>query len=491
MGITLPKLADGAPLTAWDSLRRAVWLFDPDSCFGVYANRTALALWGAADLDELLSRDFSKLSPAVRARTYRLKAITAANEAVEERWTFYPNGEPLTVQALISTVALDDGRDVLLFEATEADVGAEERRAVEALRHSAGPVGLFDAIGAVMFANPGTFSTYGEGMGLIERFHDPDAGKRLLNAALGELTIAEVHRMVTQKGLRWHHIDCRPILDPVTGGVSVLLNERDVTDRVEAEAARAAAEQKAAMAEARQRFLSEMSHELRTPLNAVMGFADILGRARLAPEQAAHVDRIAAAGMTLHAVVEQMIDMSQRNDWVASLDLNSMSEQALLPAQDSTARPIAVDEPSLDEDEDEARAMAVLYVDDHESNRVLISTLLRAQGVICETADDGSQGVEAARRGGWDVIPMDIQMPVMDGVEATRRIRALDTQVASTPIIALTANTLAEQLELYFAVGMDDCVAKPLNAAELFDKLYLQANRPWREEWAQTYVAAA
>ena len=86
---------------------------------------------------------------------------------------------------------------------------------------------------------------------------------------------------------------------------------------------------------------------------------------------------------------------------------------------------------------------------------------------------------------------MDIQMPVMDGVEATRRIRALDTQVASTPIIALTANTLAEQLELYFAVGMDDCVAKPLNAAELFDKLYLQANRPWREEWAQTYVAAA
>ncbi|WP_296166828.1 response regulator [uncultured Brevundimonas sp.] len=489
MGMTLPRLADGAPLTAWDSLRRAVWLFDPVSCFGVYANRAALTLWGAADLNELLSRDFSKLSPAVRARTERLKAITAANEVVEERWTFYPNGEPLTVQALISTVLLDDGRDVLLFEATEADVGVEERRAVEALRHSAGPVGLFDAMGAVMFSNPGAFSTYGDGLGLIERFLDPDAGRRLLDAALSDLTTAEVHRTVTLKGLRWHHIDCRPILDPVTGAVSVLLNERDVTDRVEAEAARAAAEQKAAMAEARQRFLSEMSHELRTPLNAVMGFADVLAKARLPAQEAAHVDRIAAAGLTLHSVVEQMIDISQRDDWGSSLDLNGMTECALLPDQDRRAPTVAVDQPALDKDA--ARAMAVLYVDDHESNRVLISTLLKAQGVICETADDGSQGVEAARRGGWDVILMDIQMPVMDGVEATRRIRALGTQVAATPIIALTANTLAEQLELYFAVGMDDCVAKPLNAAELFEKLDYQARRSWREDWAQTCVAAA
>lgn len=487
MTLALPRLADGAPLTAWDSLRRAVWLFDPDRCFGVYANRTALALWGATDLDELLSRDFSKLSPAVRARTDRLKAVTGGGEQVEERWTFYPNGEPLTVQALISTVALDDGREVLLFEATEADVGVEERRAVEALRHSAGPIGLFDAAGAALFANPGAFSAYGEGRGLVDRFEDRRAGQAVLDAALDERTIAEVHRMVTLKGPRWHHIDCRPVQDPVTGAVGVLLNEHDVTDRVEAEAARAAAEQKVAMAEARQRFLSDMSHELRTPLNAVMGFADVLDRAGLTPDQAAHLARITAAGEALHTVVERMIDLSQRDDWGGSIDMDALMRSKSSVAASDAAVPVADEEA----DEGEGRAMVVLYVDDNESNRVLVSTLLTAQGVICETADDGAEGVEAARRGGWDVILMDIQMPVMDGVEATRRIRALGTEVAATPIIALTANTLAEQLELYFAVGMDDCIAKPLNAAEMFDKLFTQANRPWREEWAEASAAAA
>ncbi|MFW2343248.1 response regulator [Brevundimonas sp.] len=488
MSLTLPRLADGAPLTAWDSLRRAVWLFDPDSCFGVYANRTALALWGAADLDELLARDFSKLSPAVRARTDRLKAVTADGEPVEERWTFYPNGEPLTVQALISTVALDDGRKVLLFEATETDVGAEERRAVEALRHSAGPVGLFDATGAVLFANPGAFSAYGEGKGLVERFSYAGAGREVLDRALQQQPTDSIYRMVTLQGPRWHHIDCRPVTDPVTGAVSVLLNEHDVTDRVEAEAARAAAEQKVAMAEARQRFLSDMSHELRTPLNAVMGFAEVLGQARLDPDQAGHVARIAAAGEALHTVVEQMIDLSQRDDWGRALVLETASA---LEEDDGTV--VAPDASATDEGrvEDDGRAMVILYVDDNESNRVLVSTLLTAQGVICETADDGAQGVEAARRGGWDAILMDIQMPVMDGIEATRCIRALGTEVAGTPIIALTANTLAEQLEAYFAVGMDDCIAKPLNAAEMFDKLFTQASRPWREEWAEATAAAA
>lgn len=473
-------------MTAWDSLRRAVWLFDPDTCFGVYANRAALALWGATDLEELLSRDFSKLSPAVRARTDRLKAVTADGEPVEERWTFYPKGEPLTVQALISTVALHDGRRVLLFEATEADVGAEERRAVEALRHSAGPVGLFDASGAVLFANPGAFSAYGEGGALVDRFEDRKAGQAVLDAALDERATSEVHRMETLKGPRWHHIDCRPVQDPVTGAVSVLLSESDVTDRVEAEAARAAAEQRVAMAEARQAFLSQMSHELRTPLNAVMGFADVLAGTGLTRDQAAQVARIVAAGEALNTVVEHMIDLSRRDDWGGAIDMDALMRPKSSVAASAAAVPVADEEP----DEGEGRAMVVLYVDDNESNRVLVSTLLTAQGVVCETANDGAEGVEAARRGGWDVILMDIQMPVMDGVEATRRIRALGTEVAATPIIALTANTLAEQLELYFAVGMDDCIAKPLNAAEMFDKLFTQASRPWREGW-QTPRAAA
>ncbi len=184
-----------------------------------------------------------------------------------------------------------------------------------------------------------------------------------------------------------------------------------------------------------------------------------------------------------------MIDLSRRDDWGSPIDLNAlMTPRSAKPPEAARDVAVADDAPA---DQAESRAMVVLYIDDNESNRVLVSTLLTAQGVICETADDGAQGLEAARRGGWDVILMDIQMPVMDGVEATRRIRTLEAEVAATPIIALTANTLAEQLEVYFAVGMDDCIAKPLNAAEMFDKLLTQASRPWREEWAGARVAAA
>ncbi|RZJ25402.1 MAG: diguanylate cyclase, partial [Brevundimonas sp.] len=299
-------------MSAWDELRRPVWLFDPVSCRGVYANLAALALWGASDLEELLSRDFSKLSPAVRTRTERLQAVTADGREVEERWTFYPNGQPVTVQAVISTVALHDGREVLLFEAAAAEVEAEERRAVEALRHSSGPVGLFDGAGASLFANPAAFAAYGLDAGFEARFAIAGEGEGVLARAMDGQATGALFQMRTRSGPRWHHIDCRPLHDPVTGAISVLLNERDVTDRIEAETARAAAEQKAAMAEARQRFLTDMSHELRTPLNAVLGFSALLADAGLEPVQHGHASRIHVAGERLAEVVEQMIGRSSQ-----------------------------------------------------------------------------------------------------------------------------------------------------------------------------------
>ena len=107
--------------------------------------------------------------------------------------------------------------------------------------------------------------------------------------------------------------------------------------------------------------------------------------------------------------------------------------------------------------------------------------MLATQGIVCETADDGAQGVEAAAVGDWDVILMDIQMPVMDGVMATRRIRSLTGPAAATPIIALTANTLDEQVTSYFEAGMDDCIAKPVDMIELLTKTAQWAGCGWRE----------
>jgi CheY-like chemotaxis protein len=460
---------DLAALAAWDRLRRPVWIFDSASSRGVYANAAALELWGAPDLAELLSRDFSKLSPAVRTRTERLMALTADGSEVEERWTFYPNGQPVTVTAAISTVELADGRAALLFEAAPVDVEPEERRAVEALRHSSGPVGLFEPDGRSLFGNPAAFAAYGPDAGFVGRFVRPEEGEALLADAAREQATAAVFRMSTRHGERWHHLDCRPLHDPVTGGLSILLNERDVTDRIEAEAARAAAEQKAAMSEARQRFLTEMSHELRTPLNAVLGFSDLLRAAPLADEQQAFVARIHAAGSRLSEVVEQMI---------RGPDIPPESFAKAEPSPESGPSPPA---PSAHAED---WTPAVLYVDDNESNRVLVTTLLATQGVRCETAEDGLQGLAAASQGGWDLILMDIQMPVMGGVECTRRIRALEGPVASVPIVALTANTLEDQLAAYAEAGMNDCIAKPVNAAELIHKVWA-----WTQAGLADYAA--
>ena len=111
-----------------------------------------------------------------------------------------------------------------------------------------------------------------------------------------------------------------------------------------------------------------------------------------------------------------------------------------------------------------------LLVEDNATNRMVASRMLEAMGASVECAEDGAQGVEVAKRG-FDLILMDIQMPGMDGIEATRRIRALGGDVGATPILAMTANALAHQQASYLAAGMNGAVAKPLSPAALVQTL--------------------
>jgi PAS domain S-box-containing protein len=112
--------------------------------------------------------------------------------------------------------------------------------------------------------------------------------------------------------------------------------------------------------------------------------------------------------------------------------------------------------------------LRVLIVEDNATNRLIATRLLQAMGAQVTTAEDGAQGVEAASLdGGFDLIFMDIQMPGIDGVEATRRIRALGGAAAQAPIVAMTANALAHQQAAYLAAGMNGAVAKPLSPSAL------------------------
>jgi PAS domain S-box-containing protein len=118
------------------------------------------------------------------------------------------------------------------------------------------------------------------------------------------------------------------------------------------------------------------------------------------------------------------------------------------------------------------RPMRLLVVEDNAVNRELITTLLTPFGIEIDTACDGAEAVEAVGRQRYDVILMDMQMPVMDGLTATRRIRALaDQDAARTPIIAMTANVLPEQVARCREAGMDDHLGKPINLPLLLQAL--------------------
>ncbi len=119
------------------------------------------------------------------------------------------------------------------------------------------------------------------------------------------------------------------------------------------------------------------------------------------------------------------------------------------------------------------RPLKVLVVEDTVANQKLLRRLLEKVGHFCELASDGQQAIEAIQRGKYDVVLMDCQMPVMDGFEATRRIRQWEKQggVARTPIVALTASAMKGDREACLKEGMDDYLTKPIVMQGLFSLL--------------------
>ena len=113
----------------------------------------------------------------------------------------------------------------------------------------------------------------------------------------------------------------------------------------------------------------------------------------------------------------------------------------------------------------------VLVADDHPTNRFLAGKLLEMFGCSFEVVENGAEAVEAVRGGAFDLVLMDIKMPVMDGVEATRAIRQFGEGKGSVPVLALTANADDADARQYLAAGMNAVVSKPIQPDVLLDAI--------------------
>lgn len=125
------------------------------------------------------------------------------------------------------------------------------------------------------------------------------------------------------------------------------------------------------------------------------------------------------------------------------------------------------------------KTLNILLAEDDYINQIVISHMLEKKGHSVDVVDNGLEAVTAHKNKKYDVILMDIQMPVMDGIEATKLIRERDGSHKHTPIIALTAFALQGDKERFLNLGMDEYIAKPVKMEELFSviKYVLETNR--------------
>ncbi|MCG6940858.1 MAG: EAL domain-containing protein [Thiohalocapsa sp.] len=226
-------------LAALNLLQTPVWVFDTERSRMWWANGAAVTLWSAADLDELLARDFgADMSDVTTARLREYLRRFAAGETVLEQWTFYPRGRPVTVHCTCSGVCIDSGRPAMLVEGRpprEQEATGDALRGVEAVRYAPVPIALFDLNGRPLFHNPAATHVFGpattaDSPGFVQRFADPALGRQIWRQVRGGREPSGEVAVATQVGQRRHRLRCRLTEDPATGAKAVLSVHEDVTD---------------------------------------------------------------------------------------------------------------------------------------------------------------------------------------------------------------------------------------------------------------------
>jgi CheY-like chemotaxis protein len=206
---------------------------------------------------------------------------------------------------------------------------------------------------------------------------------------------------------------------------------------------------------AKSELLIAANQEIRAPMNGIIGFAELLAETPLSPRQRELVSTIHQCSQQLLEVITRVLDPSR-----VGAPAEKRGETPSCQAQDDTGGDPEAVRPRF--------TGRVLVVDDDPVCQKVMQALLAGLGLDVTTADDGSKAVDLATREAFDLIVMDVMMPVLSGTEAAGILRVCGVR---TPIVALTAHTAQEVQNWCIHGGCNECLTKPVRHRELVSML--------------------
>lgn len=215
-----------------------VWVLDIDTFRVIWANPVGLEFWRASTLEELEAREMLNTVPeAVLVRLRQTITKLHLGVPFQEDWTFFPKGKPMPVMLHLRPIELADGRVGMLNQAVRIDETTSEStiRALTMLRHAKATLVYVDENGTILAQNSGSIVEFGDGNSWLARVVDPETGRGILGDAIAGNTVTKEMGVQSLNGLRVHAVTAHGLRDPIAGGMGVLIQHFDVTERVEAE----------------------------------------------------------------------------------------------------------------------------------------------------------------------------------------------------------------------------------------------------------------
>jgi CheY-like chemotaxis protein len=230
---------------------------------------------------------------------------------------------------------------------------------------------------------------------------------------------------------------------------------------------------------AKQNFFSAISHEIRTPLNGIMGITHLLMDESLTAQQSEYINALALSTNNLMNLINDILDFKNNDDGLQNTtfdrndkpDANSEFSGALSPEprkKETSAYPDHTKDLKMN---NSLTGLRVLLVEDNDVNILITHTMLKKWDVQVTVARNGLEAIEVVQQHPFNVVLMDLHMPVMDGFMATEKIRKLGFSKQDFPIIALSASIIDDDQTLARDTGMNDFLSKPFNPTVLYNKL--------------------